>query len=164
MNGVRYLGVFVLLLGTVAHAADRPPENKLPARVVAALEKADEVELYSLGGDTDNPDGWHGAKVLGKTTATAAADRKALAAALKKGVDEGKDGARCFVPRHGLHVTHAGKSYDVLICFECHWLYVYTEGSDKPLVLITSDTPQKVLNKLLSDAKVPLAKPEKREK
>lgn len=161
MNRIHCLGAFALLLGA-AVADDRPPENKLPAPVVAALEKPEELELYSLNGDTDDPGGWHGAKVLGKTTVTAAADRKALASALKKGVEEGKDGARCFIPRHGVRVSHAGKSYDLLICFECHWLYVYADGSDKPLVLTTSDGPQKVLNKLLGDAKVPLAKPEKK--
>jgi hypothetical protein len=153
-----------LLIAATAGADERPPENKLPAPVLAALEKAEGVELYSLDGDTDNPAGWHGAKVLGKATVTAAADRKALASALRKGVEEGRDGARCFVPRHGVRVSHAGKSYDLLVCFECHWLYVYTDDSDKPLVLMVSESAQKVLNKLLTDAKVSLAKPEKKEK
>jgi hypothetical protein len=155
------LGAAALLTAAGAGADDRPPENKLPAPVLAALEKADELELYSLNGDTDAPDGWHGAKVLGKATVSAAADRKALASALKKGVEEGKDGARCFVPRHGVRASHAGKSYDLLICFECHWLYVYAADSDKPLVLLVSEAPQKVLNKLLTDAKVPPAKEKK---
>ena len=35
---------------------------------------------------------------------------------------------------------------------------------DKPLVLMTSDSPQKTLNKMLTDEKVPLAKPDKPEK
>jgi hypothetical protein len=160
MNCIRCLCALALLSGT-AVADDRPLENKLPAAVLAALEKGEGLELYSLNGDTDEPGGWHGAKVLGRTTVRAAADRKALASALKKGVEEGKDGARCFIPRHGVRVAHAGKRYDLLICFECRWPYVYTDGSDKPLVLLTSETPQKALNKLLTDAKVPLAKPGK---
>lgn len=163
MNGIRCLCALALLAG-IAGATESLPENKLPAAVRTALEKADTVELFSLNGATNVKDGWHGAKVLGKTTIRDKATRTALAKAVKKGVDDGKDGARCFIPRHGLRMTHAGTSYDVLICFECHWLYIYTEGTDRPLVLMVSESPQKELNKILKASKVPLAEPEKKEK
>jgi hypothetical protein len=153
-----------MFLAAAAIADDKKLDNKLPDAVAKALEKADEVELLSLNGERDATDGWRGSKVLGKTTVKKEADRKSLASAVKKGVEEGKDGSRCFIPRHGIRVTHEKKTYDLVICFECHWVYVYTEGSDKPLVLMTSDSAQKTLNKFLTDAKVPLAKPEKDEK
>lgn len=162
MNLVRWCAAVALVLG--AASVQARAGDKLPDAVVKALEKADELEVYSLGGETTEKDGWHGAKVLGQTTVKGETGQKALAAALKKAVEEGDRGARCFIPRHGIRATHAGKTYDLLICFECGWLYVYTDTSDKPTVLMISEGPQKALNKILTDARVPLAKPEKGEK
>ena len=158
MNPVRWCAVVALVFGAApgARAAD-----KLPDAVVKALEKADNLAVYSLGGETTEMDGWHGAKVLGQTTVKGEAPQKALAVAVKKAVEEGDRGSRCFIPRHGVRATHDGKTYDLLICFECGWVYVYTDTSDKPTVLMISEGPQKALNKILTAARVPLAKPEK---
>ncbi len=75
----------------------------------------------------------------------------------KKGVEEGGVAARCFIPRHGIRVTHDGKTYDLLICFQCHHVYIYADNSDKPQTMTISDLPQKAFNKILTDAKVKLA-------
>ena len=160
MCRVRWCVVVISLTSTSALLAQKP-DNKLPEVIVKALEKADELDVYSLGGETTEVKGWHGAKVLGQTKVKGEADLKALVGALKKGVADGEGGARCFIPRHGVRVAHDGKTYDLLICFECHWVYVFTDKSDKPLVLMIADLPQKVFNKLLTDAKVPLAAPKK---
>jgi hypothetical protein len=148
-----------LVLVAGAAADDKKDKNKLPDAVVKALEKAETVDVYSLGGETDQKAGWHGAKVLGKAAVKGETELKALAGALKKGVDEGDRGARCFIPRHGLRAAYDGKTYDLVICFECGWVYIYTDASDKPRVLMISETPHKALDKILTDAKVPLAKP-----
>ncbi|QJX00690.1 hypothetical protein [Frigoriglobus tundricola] len=160
MNRVRWCAVVISLTFTSMILAQKP-DNKLPDAVVKALEKADALEVYSLGGQTTEVNGWHGAKVLGQTKVKSAADLTSMTAALKKGVADGDGGARCFIPRHGVRVAHAGKTYDFLICFECHWVYVFTDNSDKPLVLMIADAPQKAFNKLLTDAAVPLAPPKK---
>lgn len=160
MKTIRWCAALALVFGPAACGAARAAD-KLPDAVAKALEKADALAVYSLGGETSEKDGWHGARVLGQTTVKGEAEQKALAAAVKKGVEEGDRGARCFVPRHGVRATHAGKTYDLLICFECGWVYVYTDASDKPTVLMISEGPQKVLNKILTAARVPLAKPEK---
>lgn len=149
------VGAFAL-----AAAADDKPENKLPPAVVAALEKADELEVYSLDGEQPAKDGWHGFKVLGKTSAKGAEGHK-VGALVAKGVAEGKNGAKCFIPRHGVRVTHEKKTYDLVICFECHWAYVYTDGGDAATQFTTSDAAEKALNAALTAAKVPLAKPQK---
>jgi hypothetical protein len=165
MKLLRYCAaVTVILLASAALAEDKKLENKLPEAVAMALDKAEVIEVYSLDGGTNVKDGWHGAKVLGKTTVKKAADRKSLSTAVKKGVEDGTNGARCFIPRHGINVKYDDKTYDLVICFECSWVYIYMEGADKPLVLMTADSPQKTLNKILTDAKVPLAKPDKPEK
>ena len=134
-------------------------ESKLPVAVLAALEKATELELYSLSGDENVQDGWHGTKVLGQTTVKGD-DAKKLTAVVVKSVGEGELGARCFIPRHGVRVTHDGKTYDLVICFECRWVYVYTDKNEKPQIVTTSTSAQELLYQILTDAKVPLAKSE----
>ncbi|MCS6865371.1 MAG: hypothetical protein RMJ56_00950 [Gemmataceae bacterium] len=151
-----------LLLGSLT--AQDTPDNKLPDDIAKALEKADEITIYSLNGELSHKDGWHGAKVLGQTTLTQAKDRKTVVAAIKKGIEEGSRGARCFIPRHGLRAKYQGSTYDFLICFECRWVYIYTNAADKPLVLLISEAPEKTFNKILIAAKIELAKPEMEEK
>ena len=141
-------------------AAQEKAKNELPDAVAKALEKAGEVEVYSIQPNHADKGGWRGYKVLGKTTVKKG-DQKTVSAAVKAAVEEGVPGARCFIPRHGIRVAHGGKTYDLVICFECHWVYVFTDDSDKPTVLTISEAPQKAINKILTGAKIPLAKEEK---
>ena len=151
----RWLAVAVVFaLVTFAPAEEK---NQLPDAVATALEKAGKLEVYSLDGDKTDKDGWHGWKQLGKTTVEKEEAAK-VATAVKKGVTEGDKGARCFIPRHGVRAVYDGKTYDLVICFECGWVYVYVDKSDKPTVLMISESPHKALDKILTDAKVPLAK------
>lgn len=144
----------------VAGADAAEKDKKLPAEVASALEKAEALEVYSLDGEKNVKDGWHGAKVLGKT-AVKGDEAKKAGALVVKGVADGETGARCFIPRHGVRVTHEKKTYDLVICFECHWVYVYTDGATDPQQFPTSAAAEKALNGILTAAKVPLAKPEK---
>ena len=152
----RWLAVAVVF-GFVA-SAGAEDKNKLPDAVATALEKAGELEVYSIDGDKPDKDGWHGWKVLGKSTVKKDEAAK-LATAVAKGVTEGDKGARCFIPRHGVRAVYDGKTYDLVICFECGWVYVFVDKSDKPTRLMISESPHKLLDKILTDAKVPLAKP-----
>src|SRR3954471_16183202 len=94
---------------------------QIPADARAALEKADEWELYSLdpARQKDPPkDAFHGWKVLGHTTVKDADARKKLLGDLEKGAQD-KHGtvAACFNPRHGIRVTAGDKTIDLVICF-----------------------------------------------
>jgi hypothetical protein len=154
MNSIRW---FAAVLVCVAAQTARADDNKLPDEVVKALKKADELEIYSLGGDRNVKDGWHGATVLGKTTVKK--DTGTVVSTVAKGVSEANAIAACFNPRHGIRGVHNGKTYDLLICFECGAVYVYVDGADKPAhSLMISKSPNKLLDKILTDAKVPLAK------
>jgi hypothetical protein len=135
---------------------------EIPAEAKAALEKADEWEMYSLDPTrtTDPPkDAFHGWKVLGKTTVKDADMRKQLLAALAKGAADNKGVvAGCFNPRHGIRVKAGDKTTDLVICFECFSASVYV-GDEKAGSFLTTGSPQPALDKVLMDAKVPL--PEK---
>jgi hypothetical protein len=135
-------------------------ENKIPDQAGEILEKASQFELLSIGhGPTPkNPtEDFHGWPVIGKTTVKDPDTRNRLVAALDKGVEENKgDSMKCFNPRHGIRVTHDGKTADFVICFECFQVMVYVTGEKEQRFLITA-SPAPVFNQTLQQAKVPLA-------
>jgi len=152
----------LLALAPLATADDK---NKMAPDVAAVLEKADEFEVLSLDPMKlkEKPkDDFHGYKVLGKTTVKKD-DKKAILDALHAGL-KASDGsvADCFNPRHGLRATHDGKTVDLVICFECLAMQTFV-GDKSAGTMPTTAAPQKVFDKVLTDAKVPLAaKPEKK--
>ena len=141
-----------------ACAADKT--NKIPDELRAILEKAESFELLSLSPDRQkekSKDDFHGWKVLGKTTVKDVDVRKKLVAAFEKGVEE-NDGtvAACFNPRHGIRVTHDGKTADFVICFECFQVQALV-GDKKPDGFLITNSPASAFNDVLKEAKVPLA-------
>jgi hypothetical protein len=159
---LRYFSVAVTWLalsiaGPLTIAAEEP--NKIPSDLQTALEKAEQFELLSISPDRlkEKPaDAFHGWKVLGKTTVKDAVRQK-LVTDFKKGVEANKGiVAACFNPRHGIRVTHGGKTADFVICFECYQVQAYV--GDKPVggFLIT-DLPQETFNIVLKEAKIPLS-------
>jgi hypothetical protein len=133
-------------------------ENKIPDPVREALDEGKTFTLLSLqptrvGGNQ----GFQGWTVLGKKEIKTKTARKRTITALAKGAAEkGLAPARCFIPRHGIQVTHKGKTVDLVICFECYQVQVYTDGQQGGDFLI-GRSPQPVLDKILRDAGVPLA-------
>jgi hypothetical protein len=157
---LRWFAAVAMLLSASTAFAEEKLITQFPEVVNAVLEKATEIEVYSLDGERNVKDGWHGAKVLGKTTVKGD-DAKDLVKVLRQGVKEGGEGKRCFIPRHGIRATHDGKTVDLAICFECSWVYIYTDKAEKATVLTFSSAPEKTIIDILEKAKVPLAKPEK---
>jgi hypothetical protein len=155
-----------LLAGVSAGSADKGKDNKIPDEARAILEKAEQIELLSLDparGEEKPKDDFHGFKVLGKTVVKDAEVRKKLIAAFEKGVAENKgEAALCFNPRHGIRASHDGKTADFVICFECFHGHVHV-GEKKLEGFLTTDSPEAAFDKVLKDAKVPLAeKPKKK--
>jgi hypothetical protein len=157
--------VSLIAFGISANSADKEKDNKIPDEARAILEKAEEIELLSI--DPVRPvekpkNDFHGWKVLGKTVVKDAEVRKKLVAAFKKGVEENKgEAAICFNPRHGIRASQDGKTADFLICFEC--FHGHTYAGDKELAgFLITDSPEAVFDKVLKDAKVPLAEKPKR--
>lgn len=140
-------------------------ERKLPDQAIAILEKAKDFELYSLEPDEEEkpagkPTRLHGWKVLGTTIVKTAGAGKDLLTALQQGIASRRArGAKCFDPRHAIRAAHDGKRVDLLICFECGWVYVYFDGKEKEDARVRIDrTTQPYFDKALRDAGVPLAK------
>jgi hypothetical protein len=150
MNGTAAAAVALL-----AFAAPGRAEQKLPAAARTALEKADAIEVLSLdprGGD-DSKAAFHDYKVLARATVKEADARKAVVDAVNKGVAE-SDGsiAKCFEPRHGLHVVYDGKTYDFVICYQCTQIEVYADKADEPETVGTSAASRPALDAALKRA------------
>jgi hypothetical protein len=153
-----FVGLAALIVLLPA-AASRAADAETP---VTYLEKAGEIELYSLDpSERGVKDGFHGWKVLGKTTVKDAETVKKLAAAFKKGVEENKGiAAACFNPRHGIRLTHDGKTVDLVICFECYSVQEFVADKQGKGCLVTR-SPQPAFDKVLKDAGVALPNSEK---
>jgi hypothetical protein len=135
-------------------------ENRLPDAAQAILEKADRMELFSLDPKraTKKPkQDFHGWKVLGQTVVKGRKVRKRIVTAVEKGIAK-SDGsaAACFDPRHGIRATHKGKSVDLVICFECLQIEIYVDNQ-KAKGVLTTQSPETVLDTVLRNSKVPLA-------
>ncbi|TWT66651.1 hypothetical protein [Allorhodopirellula solitaria] len=125
------------------------------------LRDATSLELYSLDPtertDFDKTTGFHGWKVLGKTTVKDAKTLSNLTDALAAGIAE-NDGmvSACFDPRHGIRVSVDGQQVDYVICFHCYSARWYTDG-DQNVGFLTTGSPQPVFDRVLRDASVEIA-------
>lgn len=160
MGKARWLATIVGGIAICGSAVAR--DNEIPKEVREILDKATEFELYSidparLTEKKDEKELFHGWKILGKTALKGDAV-KTVRKAVEKGVND-SDGsvAACFNPRHGIRLVHEQKTYDIVICYECLSANVY-RGEEKIGSFLTAHAPAKVLNKVLTDAKVTLAK------
>ena len=136
------------------------------------LENNEQFVLYSLDPgsvwSTSDADGnpilgkvykekFHKYGVLGKTQITDKNTKLQLVKTLYSGLDGGNPlGIMCFDPRHGVRVMRGGQTVDLLICFECEQIHVYTASADRRVHF--SNASQKLFDAVLKNAKVPLAK------
>jgi hypothetical protein len=151
---------FSLAIACLVAGAARGQDNKLPDVAKNILEKAGQLVLLSIDPRTEKEapkDGFHGYKVLGRTTLKNDAQKKVVAA-LPKGMEGRIDPAKCFDPRHGISATHEGNSVELVICFECSQLYVHVTSEKGAKKLLIGKDPEPLLDKILKDAGIPRAK------
>lgn len=145
--------VLALSLAGVARGAEIPPAAR------AILEKADQIEVYSLDPNPskDAKEAFHQYPVLGKVVVKDDKTRKALVAALMEGARENEGYTKfCFDPRHGIRATVDGKSLDLVICFQCLQVHGYL-GAKEDAGFATTGSPEPTLDRILTAAGVKLA-------
>ena len=130
----------------------------LPKEVREAFAKAESFELYSLdpAGRNNDPTGFHGWRILGKVELKGAEAKKVREAVEKGAKDSDGRVAKCFIPRHGIRLG----AMDLVICFECLSAEVHKGGAVIDRFLTTGE-PAAILNKVLTDAGIPLPAPPK---
>jgi hypothetical protein len=97
--------------------------------------------------------GW---RVLGSSVLDDPTARDVLAA-LERGIAENESWvAACFDPRHGIRARRGADEVDLVICFECAQVYLYSAGQWMGSVPVTG-SPEPAFDRVLSEAGVPLA-------
>jgi len=163
--------VGLAIVGAFAGGAWAVPDEQKPAAsdlpdFLRPLAEADKIVVYSIDG-TDRfekkqapktEEEFRGYPVLGKLTIAAAKARQEIVEAAKQATDK-RDAARakCFWPRHALHVEAKGKSVDYVICFQCSWFKVVDSKSVSDLGMQSHEKLQAVLNRHLKEAGIGLA-------
>ena len=148
-------------------AGDDPKVNKLPDKAKSILDMANQFDLLSLDPDAgrdQTKDAFHGWKVLGKTVVKDPKVRKQILESLYEGISKSDgQGAKCFEPRHGIRASVEGKTVDLVVCFECSWVYVFFDKDEnRQGVAVTTYKPQANWDKALRDAGVALPKQTKK--
>ena len=100
---------------------------------------------------------FHGYPVLGEGTLDSSSKGEVLDALVEGIADGPRNGAKCFIPRHGVRITGAEGTVEHVICFECFWVRTY-EGEGQPVRRTIAKSPRAVFNRVLRNAGVPLAK------
>lgn len=144
--------------------------NELPASAARALAGASQVILSSLEpwANSDIKTGSRSHKILGQVELSGPGAAKAIAA-FQSAVGSqvhcsgffwkecSAGGAElCFNPRHQLSVMANGQKFDFLLCYQCHRMEILQNGRLIGALIVTGSP--KVLNGLLTAAKIPLAK------
>ena len=132
--------------------------NRIPPQAKNALHNAEKFELLSIDPSVrQKSNSFLGWKILGKVSLKGQ-KRENILNAFEDGVSENSNMmAICFIPRHGIQVTHGGKTYKFAICFQCLRVLCMSEGQ-KEQRFLTSASPKKIFNSVLKKANVSLAK------
>lgn len=125
--------------------------------VATAITSADSIELISINPNFRKGGDYHGWQELGRATIESAATQKEIVAKLDDAINR-SDGtvAGCFNPRHAVLAKHEGKTYEVIICFECMSLLIQIDGKRVGSETITQ-AHSGYFNQLLTNAKLPIA-------
>src|SRR5262245_37713306 len=81
----------------------------------------------------DSLDHWRGTRIRNRAPVSQASLDSVLAI-LAARATYGGDPLRCFMPRHGLRFFSEKMATDVVICFECKWIWFF---QDRDRVTIT---------------------------
>ena len=93
--------------------------------------------------------------VLGKAEITDPTIRRRLVEAVYEGLKaDGAGPANCFFPRHGLRFEKGEQTIEVLICFECTWVYVYPDGAENETRLLFSAGVKPVFDSVIKPLKL----------
>lgn len=149
------------------------PPNKLPDEAAEALKSGVKFILFSLeppmtreeANEELKPEqNHHGFKILGSTELADAGTKNTAISTLTDAVRNSDGGsAMCFSPRHSLRaITSKGKIYDLLTCFHCNQIWIFS--GEKRIGEVKINGTQKPLDDILSGAQIPLAKPSSRRK
>lgn len=171
MNMKRWSLVLGALLAVGGSAAWLRAKTSLkmptPQRLQAAFpgdarqvfEDSQQFMLLSLDpsdiGNYRGKNSFHGYRIMGQTQVSPR-DKSRLITALYNGIAENQDMvATCFSPHHGIHAVLGTEYVDLVICFSCLQVAIYS--NTKQSGTLVSKSPQPTFDSVLKGAGVPLS-------
>lgn len=137
------------------------PQTALPAAIVSLIQGAESIELFALDAYTRDNDPehfdkhetsatkFHGQSIYGShvfsDVASIARIQKAIFASTPADIAP----AACFWPRHGLRFLCGPKRLDLVICFQCRQMEIYTSTGEEAATVMS--TGESTLNRLLAE-------------
>jgi hypothetical protein len=130
MKQLWVFSVVFVLLGTLTStaSAQAPPEHQLPQAVLDALNHGQEFDVLSVDPDTLTTVPEPSWKILKEVTVVDPAVRARVVTAITDAVANPGQPRHCFLPRHAIRTNYDHKTYVLVICFQCHWVYIYVDG------------------------------------
>ncbi len=129
----------------------------LPEATRKLLREAESIEVFSLGGIAD--EGYEGtfpnAIVLGSVTVESKRLRKQLVSRMLAANKYNLGGMMCLGAEYGVRVKVGEITLDFMYCFDCYKVFV-SGHKDYAATGTTSPLPVPLLNKLLTNAGIPL--------
>ncbi len=125
------------------------------------FKHGEKVVLYSIDPKQTNTsnvkDSFNNYPVLSKVEVVDPNLQSELKSALIEGMNQNAIAAKCFNPRHGLRVSWGLKTIDVVICFECSSLEVYS--TKRVSVVSVSNYAEPLFDRILRSARNTVVKP-----
>lgn len=155
-----YLWIYVNYIW-VARGFDRA-KNTFQPSVLGVLTNGDSFTLYSIETLPSVPD-WkgeffHGCRVLGKNEIKDPAEQAKLISSIESSAKKSRGLVyMCFNPHHGIRSVRGTNLVDVVICFHCLSLQIYTGATNNTCSeLLITDSAQGVFDKAVKDARLPV--------
>lgn len=164
----------LVVAGTIVNIHKKRTELKTPSEAKFArslpddsrsvLENCDKLTLYSLkpayNFNTDGSafqGGFHDYPVLGKTEIPADRRNEVLAQLYNGMANSSGQMAGCFNPHHALRAVKGKRYVDIVICFGCMQMQIYTEKHKDYDLDGISSAPRLAFDRILKDGKVKLS-------
>ena len=150
------LAIALLATALGAHAEDSAYSDYswgLPADVARVLSSPDKAILYSLEpweepAPTENK--LHGFKILGQMDLDPGL-AKTVGTQFREAIARGTGAVTaCFDPRHALSVTSGGARYDLLLCYGCGQLEIFS--ADRMIADLSAGGTAEKLNAQVTDS------------
>ncbi|BDI33477.1 hypothetical protein CCAX7_55280 [Capsulimonas corticalis] len=130
-------------------------DQVMSRRAQYILEHCNHLTLFSLDpeivpiapGGSAKRHAFHGYRLASSLTIRNAVKRREIVAELERGLTANELGAGCFEPHHGVRATFHGQSVDLVICFGCANVEIFTSAGESRAT--TSKFPQPLLDRLL---------------
>jgi hypothetical protein len=145
--------IFLLLLVfPISLESKGVPRNNLTAASWRILQNADKFEVLSISPSSGSFGDhlktrllrrkmFHQFTVLGETEVKEAEVRQKIIEALKSDVKQKIAREHCFDPHHGIRAVRNNREVDLVLSFECHYLYVFDGRNRQGLTVGSSVEP-----------------------